>query len=145
VKIGEVDFVLADIPGLIEGANEGAGIGTKFLGHVERCRVLLHLVDATQDDVATDYRTVREELDAYGAGLETKSEIIALSKVDALDEDTIAERAKDLKAATGVDPLIISAVSGRGVNEALYALARKIQAASATDAEAEKEPEPWSP
>ncbi len=145
VKVGDIDFVLADIPGLIEGANEGAGIGTRFLGHVERCRVLLHLVDATQEDVAGDYRTVREELDAYGAGLESKSEFIALTKVDALDDDTIAERAQALKDATGVDPMIISAVSGRGVSDALFAIARKVRSAAIADVEAKKEPEPWRP
>ena len=87
VREAGLDFVLADIPGLIEGAHEGAGLGTRFLGHVERCRVLLHLVDATGEDVAGAYRTVRAELKAYGAGLEKKKEIVALSKCDALDED----------------------------------------------------------
>ncbi|MGH1419746.1 MAG: GTPase ObgE [Hyphomicrobiaceae bacterium] len=145
VKAGEVDFVLADIPGLIEGANDGAGIGTRFLGHVERCRVLLHLVDATQDDVSGDYHTVREELNAYGGGLETKSEIIALTKVDALDDDTIAEKAEALKQETGVDPLIISAVSGKGINDALFALARRVSAASAADIATEEPAKPWQP
>ena len=87
------DFVIADIPGLIEGAHDGAGLGTRFLGHVERCRVLLHLVDATSEDVAGAYRTVRAELKAYGGGLAKKKEIVALSKIDALDDDTIAKRA----------------------------------------------------
>ena len=81
--------MLADIPGLIEGAHEGAGLGTRFLGHVERCRVLLHLVDATAEDIAGAYRTVRAELKAYGAELEKKKEIVALSKCDALDEATL--------------------------------------------------------
>ena len=93
VRAGDSDFVLADIPGLIEGASEGAGIGTRFLGHVERTKVLLHLVDATEEDVAKAYRTVRRELKAYGAGLDKKKEIVALSKCDALDPDTLAERA----------------------------------------------------
>ncbi|HWJ18773.1 MAG TPA: GTPase ObgE, partial [Geobacterales bacterium] len=84
VKVGDTDFVLADIPGLIEGAHEGAGIGDRFLGHIERCRVLLHLVDITEADVARAYRTVRGELKAYGADLNRKREIVALSKCDAV-------------------------------------------------------------
>src|SRR5207344_2164560 len=97
VRAGDVDFVLADIPGLIEGASEGAGIGTRFLGHVERTKVLLHLVDATEEDVATAYRTVRNELKAYGEGLDKKKEIVALSKCDAVDKGTLDERAEALK------------------------------------------------
>ena len=99
VRAGGVDFVLADIPGLIEGAHEGAGLGTRFLGHVERCRVLLHLVDATAEDIAGAYRTVRGELKAYGGGLEKKKEIVALSKCDALDDETLAAKAAELKTA----------------------------------------------
>ena len=119
--------MLADIPGLIEGAHEGAGLGTRFLGHVERCRVLLHLVDATGEDIAGAYRTVRAELKAYGGGLDKKKEIVALSKCDALDEATLAEKAAELKAAARKKPLILSAVSGPGVKEALSALAREIE------------------
>src|SRR5499426_4406745 len=89
VREASRDFVLADIPGLIEGAHEGAGLGDRFLGHIERCRVLLHLVDATAEDVAGAYRTVRAELKAYGAGLEKKKEIVALSKCDAVDDATL--------------------------------------------------------
>ena len=148
VREAGLDFVLADIPGLIEGAHEGAGLGTRFLGHVERCRVLLHLVDATAEDIAGAYRTVRVELKAYGAGLEKKKEIVALSKCDALDEQTIAAKAAELKAAARKKPLILSAVSGKGVKEALAALAREIakskasEHAAATDGE---EPRPWRP
>ena len=112
------NFVLADIPGLIEGAHEGAGLGTRFLGHVERCSVLLHLVDATADDIAGAYRTVRAELKAYGSGLGRKKEIVALSKCDALDEATLAAKAAELKAASRRKPLLLSAVSGRGMKEA---------------------------
>ena len=114
VREAGLDFVLADIPGLIEGAHEGAGLGTRFLGHVERCRVLLHLVDATGEDIAGAYRTVRAELKAYGAGLEKKKEIVALSKCDALDDATIAAKVAELKAAARKKPLILSAVSGQG-------------------------------
>ncbi|WP_170815338.1 GTPase, partial [Salmonella enterica] len=90
--------ILADIPGLIEGAHEGAGIGTRFLGHVERTAVLIHLVDGTQEDVAGAWRTVRHELEAYGEGLEDKPELLALNKIDALDEETIAAKAAELEA-----------------------------------------------
>jgi GTP-binding protein len=142
------DFVLADIPGLIEGAHDGAGLGTRFLGHVERCRVLLHLVDATQDDVADAYRTVRSELKAYGAGLEKKKEIVALSKIDALDAETLAEKAQALKGVARKKPLLLSAVAHRGVDEALAALAREIVKADTKEAEAieaETPREPWRP
>jgi GTP-binding protein len=148
VRSGEVDFVLADIPGLIEGAHEGAGLGTRFLGHVERCRVLLHLVDATAEDVAGAYRTVRTELKAYGAGLAKKKEVVALSKCDALDETAIETKAAALRTAARRKPLVLSAVSGRGVKEALAALAREIdksRAAERATAEPGQERQPWRP
>lgn len=97
VRAGDVDFVLADIPGLIEGAHDGAGLGDRFLSHVERCRVLLHLVDVTSEDVAADYKTIRRELKAYGNGIEKKKEIVALSKCDAVDEAILLERRDILK------------------------------------------------
>ncbi|HUS97969.1 MAG TPA: GTPase ObgE, partial [Hyphomicrobiaceae bacterium] len=123
VRAGDTDFVLADIPGLIEGANDGAGLGTRFLGHIERCGVLLHLVDATQEDIASDYLTIREELVAYGAKLEDKDEIVALSKCDAVDAETLDEKSKALAAAAGRDPLRVSAATGLGGAEvALFAL-----------------------
>jgi GTP-binding protein len=145
VRAGDVDFVLADIPGLIEGANEGAGLGDRFLGHVERCRVLLHLVDATSEDVANDYKTVRRELKAYGNGIEKKKEIVALSKIDALDEATLAERHDALKKAARKTPLLLSAVSGAGVKEALYALVREISRSSAAEEDAESDSGHWQP
>jgi GTP-binding protein len=123
VKAGEMDFVLADIPGLIEGAHEGAGIGDRFLGHVERCRVLLHLVDVTEPDVVEAYRTVRGELKAYGAGLHRKREIVALSKCDAVPAETATEKAAELQRASRKKPLLLSAVAGKGVREALLKLA----------------------
>ena len=147
VRTPGLDFVLADIPGLIEGANEGAGLGTRFLGHVERCRVLLHLVDATAEDIAAAYRTVRAELKAYGGGLDKKKEIVALSKCDALDAETIAAKLAELKAAARKKPLVLSAVSGAGVKEALAALARDIGKAQTKEraADAPAEPRPWQP
>jgi GTP-binding protein len=146
VRAGEKDFVLADIPGLIEGAHEGAGLGTRFLGHVERTQVLLHLVDATQDDVAEAYRTVRRELKAYGGDLAKKKEIVALSKIDALDPETLAVRAAELQKAARKKPLALSAVAGIGVKEALFALTREITRAKTNDAElAEAPAKPWRP
>ncbi|WP_127075088.1 GTPase ObgE [Rhodomicrobium lacus] len=127
VKAGDTDFVLADIPGLIEGAHEGAGIGDRFLGHVERCRVLLHLVDVTEPDVAAAYRTIRGELKAYGAGLGRKREIVALSKCDAVTPEVAAEKAAALKAVARKNPLLISGVSGAGVRDALLRLAKVIR------------------
>jgi GTP-binding protein len=141
VRIDNREFVLADIPGLIEGAHEGAGLGDRFLGHVERCNVLLHLVDATGEDVAAAYKTVRHELEAYGGGLGGKPEIVALSKIDVLTEEAIAEQAKKLKRAAKRTPLLLSAHSGAGVPEALRAIlkiADKTKSAEAGEAESGK-------
>src|SRR5690606_12189715 len=105
VYVGGTEFVLADIPGLIEGAHAGAGLGDRFLGHIERCRVLLHLVDgAGETDPADAYRTVRGELDTYGGGLSDKPEVLALNKIDALDPETTVERRASLAAAAGIPP-----------------------------------------
>ncbi len=120
-------FVLADIPGLIEGASEGAGIGTRFLGHVERCAVLLHLVDATQDDPGGAYRIIREELAAYDEALAEKPEIVALNKIDALSEDEIAEKSALLAKACGSRPLHVSGATGKGVPQVTAALFKVIQ------------------
>src|SRR5690349_15015335 len=122
------EFVLADIPGLIEGAHEGAGLGDRFLGHVERCRVLLHLVDATSEHAGRAYKTVRTELAAYGHGLAEKPEIVALSKADLVDEPALKEQAARLKRAAKRAPLILSAPTRRGVPEALRALAAAVEA-----------------
>jgi GTPase len=146
VLAGDSDFVLADIPGLIEGAHEGAGLGDRFLGHVERCQVLLHLVDATEEDVATAYKTVRRELKAYSTELATKKEIVALSKCDALDAEAIETKFAELKKATRKTPLILSAVSGQGVKEALFALVREIKRTGKPDGSDDIESsEPWRP
>ena len=125
-RIDGREFVLADIPGLIAGAHEGAGLGDRFLGHVERCRVLLHLVDATGEHAGRAYATVRAELEAYGGGLERKPEIVALSKADAVDARTLKLQAGRLKRAARSEPLILSAVSGRGVMEALRVLVARL-------------------
>lgn len=116
------EFVLADIPGLIEGASEGAGVGDRFLGHIERCRVLLHLVDAGGEDPVGAWRTVRAELDAYGAGLSDKPEVLALSKADTVDAKALASLRKKLARASGGKVLALSAATGEGVDAALDAL-----------------------
>ncbi|MCP1336712.1 GTPase ObgE [Futiania mangrovi] len=134
VAAGEREFVLADIPGLIEGAHEGVGLGDRFLGHVERCAVLLHLVDGTQEDVGHAYTTVRTELDAYGGGLEDKPEIVALNKIDALDADTLAERRADLSAACGKPVHLVSGVSGMGVKDLVHVLMAEIDVGRAHEA-----------
>ena len=139
-------FVIADIPGLIEGASEGAGLGTRFLGHVERTAVLIHLVDATQDDVGEAYRTIRQELAAYGEGLEDKREILALNKVDALDDETRAAKAAELTEAAGHAPALISGVSGEGVTEVLRAAWGQVRERRAEEKAAVEGPEPgWTP
>lgn len=129
VDVDDMGFVLADIPGLIEGASEGAGLGHRFLGHVERCRVLLHLVDGTQDDVAAAYREVRDEMIAYGSGLADKQEIVALNKCDAMTDDERQDRLDALSAAAGQDVRVISGVAGVGVVEILRELVSVIRAA----------------
>ncbi|AMN39024.1 GTPase ObgE [Rhodoplanes sp. Z2-YC6860] len=126
VEIDGREFVLADIPGLIEGAHEGTGLGDRFLGHVERCRVLLHLVDGTGEHAGKDYKTVRAELEAYGGGLTEKPEIVALSKIDAMTPEQIKEQAARLKRACKKTPLLLSAHSRKGVPEALRALVEVI-------------------
>ncbi len=151
VKVDAVDFVLADIPGLIEGANEGAGLGTRFLGHVERCKVLLHLVDINEPDVAEAYRTVRRELKAYGAGLDKRKEVVALSKWDAAEPELIEEKSAALQKAARKVPLLLSGVTGKGVTEALRKLAAVIRPEAAavresvTMAVEEDAPDGWRP
>jgi len=121
-------FVLADIPGLIEGAHEGCGLGDRFLGHVERCRVLLHLIDATDEDVATNYTTIRNELKAYGGGLARKAEIVALNKCDAITPQEIKKKLKAMKTVTKKTVHTISGVSGQGVQEILRMIDQKVKA-----------------
>ncbi|MFQ5348200.1 MAG: GTPase ObgE, partial [Rhodothalassiaceae bacterium] len=140
-EIDGTRFVLADIPGLIAGASEGRGLGDRFLGHVERCGVLLHLVDATLADVAAAYRTVRTELVAHGDGLAEKPEVVALSKVDALDADARAAKASALEAAAGVPVHRLSAVSGEGVEAVLRALLPHVGRRPVDEAA----PATWSP
>ncbi|EPE96011.1 GTPase ObgE [Rhizobium grahamii] len=129
------EFILADIPGLIEGAHEGVGIGDRFLGHVERTRVLLHLVSAQEEKVGKAYTTVRRELEAYGGDLGDKLEIVALSQIDVLDDDTLKKKTKELAKACGRTPFQISAATGKGMTEVLRALRDVIVEANAGTAE----------
>jgi GTPase len=138
------DFVLADIPGLIEGAAEGAGIGDRFLGHIERTRVLLHLVDANNEDVAETYRTVRNELDAYGAGLGDKIEILALNKIDTIDQELVDALSAELEEESGVRPLPVSGITGEGVEAVLDATIQQLQATAEQEGETEEEGN-WTP
>jgi GTPase len=143
VRTDAREFVLADIPGLIEGASEGAGLGDRFLSHVERCRVLLHLVDGGCEHAGKAYKTVRTELDAYGGALTEKPEIVALSRTDVLDEETLKIQIGRLKRAAKQTPLILSSATGLGVKEALRALMISIDQAKADEAPVAKEP--WYP
>ena len=135
---GEQEFILADIPGLIEGAHDGAGLGDRFLGHIERCRALLHLVDGSQDDVAAAYHTVRGELAAYGGELPGKRELVCLSKCDALGAELAADQAQTLADAAGATVFQISAVSGQGIAEVLREIAPETKPAPKERVEAEK-------
>jgi len=121
-RIDGREFVLADIPGLIEGAHEGVGIGDRFLGHVERTKVILHLVSAQEENVSKAYKTIRGELEAYGHGLGEKPEVVALSQIDILDAADRKKKAAALKRAAGRAPMLVSAVTGEGVQDVLRAL-----------------------
>ena len=146
VMLGEERFVLADIPGLIEGAAEGAGLGTRFLGHIERCAVLLHLVDGTEDKPGAAYKTVRAELEAYDPTIVEKPEIVALNKIDALDPDTLKKRRDSLRRACGKPVMLVSGVSGKGVREVLFKLNDIIRGRGADeDDDAPVESGTWQP
>ncbi len=156
VNVDEKEFVLADIPGLIEGAHEGHGLGDRFLGHVERCGVLLHLVDSTGEHAGKDYKIVRGELAAYGHGLEEKPEIVALTKIDAVDAETLKQQVERLKRAIRSAgpvvqdgekpraPMKVSAVAGEGVTEALRAVQQVVAAKRQQEIESFPQPE-WRP
>ncbi|MHA7873525.1 MAG: GTPase ObgE, partial [Hyphococcus sp.] len=147
VRVGEArSFVLADIPGLIEGAHEGAGIGDRFLGHIERCAALLHLVDGTQDDVAGAYETVREELAAYGHGLTKKAELVALNKIDALSPEEAEKKKQALETIAGKPVATISGASGAGLKPLLETLCMTADEARRAKGDAVRAREPhWAP
>jgi GTP-binding protein len=132
-RVDAREFVIADIPGLIEGAHEGVGIGDRFLGHVERTRVLLHLVSAQEENPGKAYKTVRGELEAYGQGLDEKIEIVALSQADTLDADERKKKLASLKRAAGRTPLVLSAVTREGIEEALRGLIGIVEEARAAE------------
>src|SRR5271163_4937381 len=156
VKIDDCDFVLADIPGLIEGEHEGHGLGDRFLGHVERCGALVHLVDATGEHAGSAYRTIRKELAAYGGEISDKAEIVALSKIDAVDEETLKLQRERLKRAMRTygtpiapgakrpPPLDLSAVAGRGVTEVLRAALKEVEASRSREAAKGAPLEAWT-
>jgi GTP-binding protein len=137
------EFVMADIPGLIEGASEGRGLGDLFLGHVERCSVLLHLVDGTSSTITKDYRTILTELEAYSPDLADKPRITALNKIDALDAKTLAGRKRSLEKAVGGPVSLMSGVSKEGLTDVLRALYAEISANRVADAAGDVET--WHP
>ena len=150
VGIDNVEFVVADIPGLIAGASEGRGLGDLFLGHVERCAVLLHLVDGASGDPVEDYKTIIQELEAYGGDLADKNRVTVLNKIDALDDEERAFIKEELEAVTGVPVLMMSGVSREGVPEVLRALRDQIDEdrlrhRKAVEAEQGQEDAPWEP
>jgi GTP-binding protein len=145
VNIDGREFVIADLPGLIEGAHEGHGLGDRFLGHLERCAVLLHLVDGTGEDVGLAYRTVRHEIEAYGAGLTDKPELVALNKCDALSEDEIGTRRKALALACGGEVMVLSGATGAGVQDCLRALLAAVDRNRVAERAAETVEEDWRP
>ena len=140
----DAEFVVADIPGLIEGAHEGKGIGDRFLGHVERSAALLHLVDGTSEDVAGDWQTIIGELKAYGGSLNDKRRLTVLNKIDALDEDERTERRAALEAIAG-PVMMMSGVSREGLTDVLRAMRRQVEADRKAQRDALEEPAPWRP
>ncbi|MEJ0042892.1 MAG: GTPase ObgE [Rhizomicrobium sp.] len=146
VKIDSTDFVLADLPGLIEGAHDGIGLGDKFLGHAERCNVILHLIDGTESAIAKTYKTIRAELEAYGHGLEDKPEIVALNKVDAIPKAGLAKKRAALEKACGRKVFVISGVTGESIDDVLRAVAKEIVKRRGPKKPAAKAPkQAWSP
>ena len=145
VKIDETDFVLADLPGLIEGAHEGVGLGDRFLGHAERCSVILHLIDGTESEIVRAYRTIRGELEAYGHGLDEKPEILVLNKSDAIEKSALARKKAALEKASGSRVFVISGVSGEGIDEVLRALVREIAAHRTEGRRRGRDKEAWTP
>ena len=145
VGIDEVEFVVADIPGLIEGASEGKGIGDLFLGHIERCACLLHLVDGTSGNPMEDHRVILDELAEYGAGLIDKPRVTVLNKIDALDEEERAFLKSEMEDATGGEVMLMSGVTREGVPEVLRALRTLIDANRLRQRRSEVEDVPWQP
>ena len=145
VGIDNTEFVMADIPGLIEGAHEGRGLGDLFLGHVEKCAVLLHLIDATDGSFLDNYKTIIHEIAAYGGHLSEKPMIVALNKVDVLDDEERAFYKEELEAQSDAEVLLLSAVSGEGVPAVLRALRRVIDQTHAAAQKQDEDDTPWQP
>jgi GTPase len=145
VRIDSTDFVLADLPGLIEGAHEGIGLGDKFLGHAERCGAILHLVDGTETDITQGYKTIRAELEAYGEILMDKPEIVALNKSDAISKSALTKKRAALKKACGHEVFVMSGVSGEGVDAVLRALAKVIGKRRTAEKKAGTPEREWMP
>jgi len=145
VGIDNAEYVVADIPGLIEGASEGRGIGDRFLGHVERCAVLLHLIDGTSDTVVEDYKTIIGELEAYGGELAAKDRVTVLNKIDALDDEERADLKADLEKAVGGPVMLMSGVSREGLDAVLRKVRAEIEMDRARERAAGAEEEPWRP
>ncbi|HEY1960814.1 MAG TPA: GTPase ObgE [Rhizomicrobium sp.] len=145
VRVDETDFVLADLPGLIEGAHEGAGLGDRFLGHAERCSVILHLVDGTQSGIVSAYRTIRAELEAYGHGLSDKPEILVLNKIDAIAKTGLSRKRAALAKTSGHEVLPMSGVSGEGVPEVLRALAKAVRKDRQRESADKRRHAAWTP
>ena len=145
VRIDTTDFVLADLPGLIEGAHEGVGLGDKFLGHAERCGAILHLIDGTESEIVRAYKSIRAELEAYGQELTEKPEIVVLNKADAIPKAALAKKRAALRKACGHDVFVMSGVTGEGVEEVLRALAKEIAKRRAKEKTARATAREWAP
>ena len=145
MRIDGTDFVLADLPGLIEGAHDGVGLGDRFLGHAERCNVLLHLIDGTESEIAKIYKTIRAELEAYGTILTGKPEIVALNKADAIPKTALARKRAALEKACGHKVFEISGVTGSGVDDVLRAIAREIVSRRGRKIAPKQAKPEWSP
>ncbi|OSQ47281.1 GTPase ObgE [Marivita geojedonensis] len=144
VGVDDAEFVVADIPGLIEGAHEGRGLGDLFLGHVERCAALLHLIDGTSGTLLEDYQTIIDEIEAYGAGLADKPRVTVLNKIDALDDEERAFLKEELERKTGHEVMLMSGVSGEGLTEVLRTLRKHVKITRKRE-EATEETQPWQP
>src|SRR5262249_25922256 len=145
VRFHGTDFVVADLPGLIEGAHEGAGLGTRFLGHAERTSVIVHLIDGTETAIARAYKTIRAERESYGHGLAEKPEIVILNKGDAIPPAAIKRKQRALEKASGGKVLVRSGVSGDGLDDVLAALAQAVAKARAPDARRQEPQRNWAP
>lgn len=145
VGIDNTEFVLADLPGLIKGAHEGVGLGDRFLGHIERCRVVLHMIDGTESTLVKSYRTIRRELELYGQGLAEKPEIIGLNKIDAIPPAELKRKIAALEKASGAKVFPLSAATGDGVQPVLRDMRKRIGLETKAEIAAKEPAKPWTP